>query len=174
MSLHTAVLGLHVAAGSAGLLLGPVLMLVPKRRGLHARLGVAYHWIFFALFLSAVGLAVLNPSVWWLGVVGAGSYALALRGYLAARRRRPGWIYAHVSGQGGSYIALVTAFLVVNWNAIAGHAGIIFAVPWILPTLIGAPLIRFTVRQIRHGRRPRSWAQASARRAGALPSAPVA
>ena len=38
MSLHTGFLIVHVAAGSAGLLLGPVAMLVPKRPGWHPRL----------------------------------------------------------------------------------------------------------------------------------------
>jgi hypothetical protein len=162
MSAHGIALTVHVSAGSAGLVLGPAIMLVPKRHGIHTKLGEAYHWVFGVLFVSAVSLAVLNPSVWWLGLVGAGSYGLALRGYLAAKRRRPGWILAHISGQGGSYIAMTTALTVVNWNALTDATGFLAAIPWFLPTAIGSPLIAWVSSQVALGRRPRTWARRAA------------
>jgi hypothetical protein len=70
--------------------------------------------VFLVLFLSALSLAIPDPSVWWLGLVGAGSYGFAVMGYLTAKRRRPGWIFPHISGQGGSYISMKTALLVLN------------------------------------------------------------
>jgi hypothetical protein len=42
-----------------------------------------------------------------------GLYALAVLGRYAAARQFRGWTHAYVHGQGGSYIALVTAFVVV-------------------------------------------------------------
>jgi hypothetical protein len=89
---HTVVLTIHIAAGVAGLVLGPVAMLAGKRRGRHTRAGEAYHWAFVVLFASAVALAIMDWSEsWFLAFVGAGSYAFALVGYVAAKRRRPDW-----------------------------------------------------------------------------------
>src|SRR5439155_10936018 len=100
-------------------------------------------------FLSAVVLAVLNwDEVWWLAFVGAASYGLALLGYMAAKRRWNGWLRAHVAGQGGSYIAMVTALLVVNTG---GESPL----PWVVPTLIGTPIIRWLSNQIALGKRPK-------------------
>lgn len=150
MTGHTIALTVHIAAGSAGLLLGPVVMFACKRRGAHTAAGEAYHWVFLVLFLSAVALAVLDwDEVWWLAVVGAGSYAFALLGYLAAKRRRPGWLGAHVSGQGGSYISMVTAILVVNLGSASPLA-------WIAPTVIGTPIIAWVNLQVASGKRPKA------------------
>src|SRR3954451_2460832 len=114
MDAHAVALGTHVACGSAGLVLGPVAMFSSKRKGRHTRAGEAYHWLFLVLFVSAVALAILNwEQVWWLAPIGAWSYALALLGYLAGKIRWKGWLRSHVAGQGGSYIAMVTALLVV-------------------------------------------------------------
>jgi hypothetical protein len=150
MSLHGAVLTAHIAAGSAGLVLGPIAAFTSKRRGIHTRVGTYYYWAFVVLFLTALGLAALNWSeVWWLALVGAGSYAFALLGYLAATRRWDGWLVAHVSGQGGSYIAMTTAVLVVNFGTAS-------ALAWIAPTVIGSPLIFWVNVQIAKGTRPKS------------------
>src|SRR4029079_5026290 len=91
------------AAGAAALAVGPVAAFAAKRRGLHTRLGTFYYWAFVVIFASAVVLAALNcVAAWWLVFVGAFSYSFALVGYLAAKRRRRGWLLWHVSGQGGS------------------------------------------------------------------------
>src|SRR4051812_7422988 len=103
-------LGFHVAAGTCGLVMGPIAMFSPKHRGVHTRVGVAYYYNFLALFISAVALATLDfQRAWWLALVGAFSYYFARKGYRAAIDRGPNWIVNHVSGQGGSYIAMVTA-----------------------------------------------------------------
>src|SRR3954453_22663905 len=92
-------LSLHIAAGSAGLVLGPVAMFSAKRRGVHTRTGEVYYYVFVLLFASSVLLAMLDFSrAWWLALVGAFSYYFALKGYRAAKRRGPGWLPRHVSG----------------------------------------------------------------------------
>jgi hypothetical protein len=167
--MHNAALVIHITAGASGLVLGPILALAAKRPGPHTRLGDVYHWTFFVLFVTAVALAILNwGEVWWLALVGVFSYAFALRGWLAAKRRRPGWIAAHVSGMGGSYIAMTTALLVVNWENITGAGGLESALPWFVPTLIGTPLIAYTIAEIARGSRPKAWRHA--RRAPEAPS----
>lgn len=58
------VLGLHIAAGAIGLVLGPVAMWAAKRpRGPHTRTGEAYHWVMLIVCLSAAGLAFLFSSL---------------------------------------------------------------------------------------------------------------
>ncbi len=153
---QTVVLTIHVTAGVVGLLLGPVAMFSRKRRGRHTRAGEAYHWAFAALFVSAVALAVLDWSEnWWLAPVGAGSYAFALLGYVAAKRRRPKWLIRHVADQGGSYIAMTSATLVVNWENLTGTPGRESPLPWLLPTVVGTPLIYWVAHEIAAGRRPK-------------------
>jgi uncharacterized membrane protein len=132
-------LALHVATGSFGLALGPVAMLAPKRRGRHTRIGTIYHWNMLAVCLSAAGLALLDfAEIWWFLPIAAFSYANAFVGWRAARQRKTGWVATHIAGMGGSYIALTTAVLVVNLGVGAWYA-------WMLPTLVGTPLIRFAV-----------------------------
>jgi uncharacterized membrane protein len=153
---HGAALALHIASGTTALVLGPIAMFAPKRRGLHTRIGDAYHWVFVAVAASALVLAALDLSrLWWLGLIGLFSYSFALLGYLAAKRRWRGWLGAHISGQGGSYIALVTALLVVN-------VGADDLIVWFIPTIVGSPLIAWVRYQVATGRRPKAIAGAPA------------
>ena len=140
------ILAIHIAGGSAGLVLGPVAMRAAKRRGLHTRAGLAYHWVVLTVCVSAAALAALDwARIWWFLPIALGSYAFALVGYLAARQRRSGWLRVHVTGQGGSYIALVTALAVVNIGQDAWYA-------WALPTLIGTPVIAWVNYRLATGR----------------------
>jgi uncharacterized membrane protein len=149
MSLRDPILAVHIAAGTTGLILGPLAMRASKRRGPHTRLGETYHWVMLAVCLSAAALAVLAwHRIWWFLPIAAFSYANALLGYLAAKRRRTGWLRRHVRGMGGSYIALATALLVVN-------VGQRLPIAWFLPTVIGSPVIAWVLREVDRGRRPK-------------------
>lgn len=127
-------LAAHIAAGSLGLLVGPLAMLAPKRPGRHPKLGAAYQISTAVLCLSAFGLVAYRPGLWWLGLIAAATWASALGGWWAARCRFHGWVPWHLNLMCSSYISFVTAFLVVN-------LGLNSAVAWIAPTLVGAPLI---------------------------------
>jgi hypothetical protein len=59
MSLRDLCLAIHITAGTTGLILGPLAMRAPKRRGPHTRLGETYHWVMLAVCLSAAALASL-------------------------------------------------------------------------------------------------------------------
>jgi len=130
---HDALLTVHVIAGTAGLALGPIAMLLPKRRGMHPRVGLVYQAVLAALTVSALGLAMLDfDQLWWLALIAVGTEVAALAGWRAARQRRTGWLPRHVGLMCGSYVSLVTALLVVSWDS---------PLAWILPTVIGSPLI---------------------------------
>jgi hypothetical protein len=130
-------LTVHITSGSLALLAGPLAMLAPKRPGLHPRLGRAYQLFIALLCVSALGLVIMQPGLWWLGVIAAATWAAALAGWWVRRRQPPGWLPWHVSLMCGSYISLVTALLVVNLGTRAPIA-------WIAPTVAGSPLIALT------------------------------
>ncbi len=156
MTATDAVLIVHIALGTTGLILGPVAMTARKPPGLHTKTGEAYHWVMLGVCLSAGLLAVLDwGRIWWFLPIAAGSYAFALLGYVAAKRRWRGWLRAHLAGQGGSYIAMLTAVLVVNWETITGTRGVVSPWAWALPTMVGTPIIAWVTREVRLGRRPK-------------------
>jgi hypothetical protein len=129
---------LHVASGVAALALGPIaLLVVEQRRRGAALLRDAYHWAVLVVCATATVVSVLAwARLWWLVPIGALSYGLALAGYLGSRNQWPPWMRAHAWG--GSYIALVTALLVVS---VRGVSPVLEVVAWILPAAIGVPLI---------------------------------
>jgi hypothetical protein len=147
---------LHVAAGSAGLAVGAWLIWLSRDRPLLDGRASAYHWSVAVVALTSAGLVALDwPDLWWLLLLAALSYGLAAAGYAAPRRRFAGWHAVYVHGQGGSYIALVTALLVVSLTVNGPVDGPASALVWGLPTLIGTLLIRAWHRRLRRPPGPR-------------------
>jgi hypothetical protein len=141
---HDVVLAIHVIAGTAGLALGLVAIWIERHPPFRSGEGTAYHWAVLGVALTALALVASDiAAFWWLIPVAAVSYALALVGYLAPRMRPRWWVRGYAHGQGGAYIALVTALLVVSLDGTAAIAG------WILPSLLGIPLIERRVVEIR-------------------------
>jgi hypothetical protein len=144
---HTVLLNLHIVAGVLGLLLGPLAMWQDTRQlgvgqGPAGGLSAAYPWAVLVVSLSAVALVVqYRRELWWLAPVAALAYALAVLGRYAATRQFHGWSHAYVHGQGGSYIALVTALVVVALTVDGPLAGPVILLPWLLPTAVGTLLI---------------------------------
>lgn len=54
------------------------------------------------------------------------------------------WLYNHIAGMAGSYIAGTTAFLAVNAPLLTKHFSLVV---WLMPTAIGTPLIIYTIRK---------------------------
>ena len=143
--LHDVLLAFHIAAGSLGLALGPAALW--RSRGVPALtgdIGAAYFFSLQAVSLTALGLVALDWSqLWWLTILAAFSSSLAVVAFLAPRLRFRAWERACAHGEGGSYIALVTALLVVSVDGAAAVAA------WILPTLVGLPLIEVRAARLR-------------------------
>jgi hypothetical protein len=134
--MRTLLLTVHISSGTLGLVSGPFAMLVPKRRGWHPRIGRIYQLCVALICATAIGLVVMQPALWWLGLIAAVTWAAALAGWQVRRRRPPGWLPWHISLMCGSYISLVTALFVVNLGV---HA----TIAWVVPTAVGSPLIAF-------------------------------
>ena len=160
MDAHDILLGLHVAAGAIGLILGPLALRGERRPPHVSRAGSAYGWAVVVVALSAVALAAFEwAALWWLSLLAALSCGLALLGVLAPRRRPRWWVRAYAHGQGGSYIALVTALLVVSLDGPAAVAA------WFVPTLVGLPLIERRVGRLTRATPATRCPQAGARAA---------
>jgi hypothetical protein len=137
--MRTVFLSVHVASGVVALVLGPLALLAARRQQQRSfgLLRDAYYWTVLAVCASATAVSVLAwARLWWLVPIAALSYGLALAGHLGNRHNWPAWVRAH--GWGGSYIALVTALMVV---AARGVSAVLEAAAWLLPAAIGTPLI---------------------------------
>jgi hypothetical protein len=151
---HTLLLNLHIGAGVLGLVLGPVAMWQDTRalragRGPAGGLSAAYPWSVVAVGLSAVLLVVwYRGDLWWLVPVAALSAALALLGRAAAARQFRGWTHGYVHGLGGSYIALVSALLVVSLTVDGPLHGPAALLPWLAPTAVGLLAIEWWRRRL--------------------------
>jgi uncharacterized membrane protein len=136
------VLGFHIFSGVLGLTLGPVAMFSRKSKGVHSYAGEVYYWVMLSVCVSAAAMAVLHwEKSWYFLLISVFSYVFAYRGYTAAKRRKSGWLAVHISGMLGSYIALVTALLVVNAAKVSEVSHLPVWMVWILPTLVGSPII---------------------------------
>jgi hypothetical protein len=121
---HGVILGLHIAAGILGLVLGPLAL---ARAARSRRALTAYQLAVVGVCATALALVAMD----WSGLWPFALLALATgAAVLAGRRARQGARFIRLTG--GSYISLVTALLVVSWGSVAA---------WVLPTLIGAPVV---------------------------------
>jgi hypothetical protein len=148
-----AAVSLHVVAGLACVAFGAVAMLSRKRRGRHSTFGSAYFWGLVVVFLTSAGLAISRwTEDYPLFILGALALALAFAsawlGRTVVRRRGPGFARLHITGMGASYVLLLTAFYVDNgknlpvWRALPPIAF------WLLPSVIGVPIIAYAL--LRH------------------------
>ncbi len=136
-------LGLHILAGTIGLIIGPIAMYATKRKGLHTKVGLVYFYLMALVCLSAIIMSIMHWSESsYLFFIAIFSFYFAFTGYRASKIRHQGWLKKHISGMLGSYVAMTTALLVVNISNIPGHTEVPHLLFWFLPTIIAAPLIR--------------------------------
>ena len=115
---RSVVLAVHVLAGCGGLLLGPW---ASRSR----RAEDAYVLAVAVPGATALGLAVLTPVFWPLAPVALATVLAAAAGRRLRDQDHPGLRLRLV---GGSYVALVTALLVVRTGGVLA---------WLLPTAVG-------------------------------------
>ena len=147
--LFLAVVGFHILAGLSCVVTGAVAMLSRKGRGRHSTFGTNYFWSLVAIFLSATGLAIVRwAEDYPLFILGALAVTSAYAGRLAARRGWSGWVRWHIAAMGASYIFLLTAFYVDNGKSLPLWRMLPQIAFWLLPAVVGAPIIAYAL--VRH------------------------
>lgn len=139
-SLHGMLIGVHIAAGTIGLVLAWPALFVPKRRGVHTMIGRVYAVAMVMLCLTTFALFAMNPAeLAGLGILGVLTFGWVTGGvWMACRKPRlryGNWYTWHLNLMSSSVIAAVTAFAVQMTD---GHLA-----AWLLPTIIGSPLISY-------------------------------
>lgn len=154
MNLFTILLTIHIAAGSVCLAAGAASAFARKRKGLHTVMGEVYHAFYMLIFLTSVIMAVMHWSESaYLFYIAIFSYSLALFGYLAKKLRWRDWLGKHIGGMLGSYIGVITAVLVVNGHRIPVLNEVPVLLIWLLPTIIGTPIIARIGRRYKSGKK---------------------
>lgn len=144
----TAALIVHIGSGMTAVVTGALAATARKRPGRHPRSGRVYLWAMGAVFATATIMAIIrwreDAHLFGIAVI---AFGLAVYGYLARRRHRPGWPPHHAIAMGGSYIALLTGFYVDNgpflplWNQLPQLTY------WLIPAAVGMPLIWLALRR---------------------------
>lgn len=153
-----AVLAVHVAAALVAVVSGAGAALVgPKGRGRHVRWGRVYVWSICVVVATATALAAMrfrhDVHLLLLGML---AFAAAWAGRLARRRTWPGdrGDAVHIGGLGGSYVVMLTAFYVDNGRHLPLWDRLPTAAYWLLPSLVGVPLIWRVIVTTARRRRP--------------------
>lgn len=144
----------HIAAGLTAIVAGAAAMLSAKRSGRHPKAGRMYYTALCVVCATALGMAAMRwPEDAYLVVLGALSLAAASLAYLARHYRWHGWIRQHILGMGTSYIVLMTAFYVDNGPRLPVWDRLPVLAFWIVPSLIGFPLVARALVRYRAGLR---------------------
>lgn len=140
--LFLAMLVLHIPAGMTCVVAGFVAIVSQKKAGRHPTFGTIYYWSLAVIFISASVMAILYWAEFWhLFVLGILSFGTATLGRTARRQRWRGWAKLHIIGMGLSYILMLTAFYVDNGKNLPLWKELPTFTYWILPSMIGLPLI---------------------------------
>ena len=141
-TLFDVTLACHIAAGLTCVVTGALAATAPKRPGRHPTAGRIFFWSLAVVFASSTTMALLRfARDWHLLVIGTVAFGAGSLGYLARRRRRPGWLRIHIPAMGAAYVALFTGFYVDNGSHLPLWDRLPHLAYWTLPSLVGVLLI---------------------------------
>jgi hypothetical protein len=141
------IVGVHVLFGLAAVVAGAIAMLSKKGRGQHSNFGLVYFWCLFGVFITMSALAFTRwQEDYDLFILGALSFGAASLGRTILRYRWRQWPRLHLALMGASYILMITAFYVDNGKNLPLWRELPQIAFWLLPTLVGAPVILYTLR----------------------------
>jgi len=146
--LFLSIVALHVTAGIVCTFAGIGAMFAPKRTGRHPTAGAVYYWSLVVVFLTMAALSILRwPENTHLFVLGILSFGAGTIGRTARRRLWRGWLRLHITGMAFSYILLLTAFYVDNGPHLPLWRSLPPLAHWLLPSLVGLPLMLWALRR---------------------------
>jgi hypothetical protein len=139
------IVGIHVLLGLAAVIAGATAMLSKKGRGRHSYFGLIYFWCLFGVFITMSALAFTRwQEDYDLFILGALSFGAASLGRTVLRYRWRQWPRLHLSLMSTSYVLVITAFYVDNGKNLPLWRELPQIVFWLLPTLVGTPVIRLS------------------------------
>jgi uncharacterized membrane protein len=140
------IVALHVAIAIVCAVTGLCAILSEKGSARHRRFGTLYYYFLAAVFASSSVLATMRwADDYHLFILGLLSFAAASVGRTAQRRRWHGAMRLHLVAMGASYTLLLIAFYVDNGHSLPGWSLLPPVAYWLLPSVIGAALIGFTL-----------------------------
>jgi hypothetical protein len=169
MPVFLAFLAVHVLAGVTAVASGAAAAIVRKGSPRHVRAGRWYYRAITVVFTTATVLAAMRwRQDYYLFILGAIAFTAATIGYQHRRRHRAGDT-GHIAGMGGAYTVMLTAFYIDNgphlplWDHLPALAF------WLLPSVIGAPVIARAIMRARRARQSRETPSDLAGSAGRHP-----
>jgi hypothetical protein len=159
--LDALLISVHIPAGVIAALAGVGAMLAPKGGAAHLWRGRTYLRALVVVCATGLGLvATRGPHFLHLAPFGIVAAVLGLIGYSV--RRRPS-AATHLACMGLSYVAVLTAFYVDNGPKLPGWRLLHPLSFWVLPSLVGMPLVALgLVRNARRSRPQEPRGEASA------------
>lgn len=105
----------------------------------------------FSLGLIGFGILILSKNIaepfgyisMVFGFIGSRSVYIDIKSFTIAGYHIKNWLFHHMSGMVGAYIATVSAFSAVNMQFLPT------VISWLWPTFVGTPLLIFWIRKYR-------------------------
>ena len=136
------ILAVHILAGLTCVITGLIAILSKKQKGRHSKAGAAYFWVMWIVFITATILSVLRWNEdYHLFLLGSVSFCSAFLGRRALRKHWNKWSVIHTVLMSTSYIFLLIAFYVDNGRFLPLWKNIHPMFYWLLPIVVGVPLI---------------------------------
>jgi hypothetical protein len=127
---------LHVGAGIVALIFGPLAIVFTLRRRQLNWASETYHWAVAVVCLSALVMVPYEwGELWVFWPIAVASYLFVYFGQRAAEEAGGLWYRGVLRGYGGGWIALWTAFLVIN---VPAHPW-----SWAIPIVAGSTVIEW-------------------------------
>jgi len=137
-----AIISIHIIAAFICVLSGVIAMFANKQPGIHPKAGSIYFWSLLIVFVTVTVIAIGRwKEDYYLFLLGLISFGLAFIGRIARKKLWQKWSILHISCMGLSYIILITAFYVDNGKFLPIWENFPSLVYWVLPSLIGVPII---------------------------------
>jgi hypothetical protein len=135
-------IAIHIMFGLAATITGAVAMLLKKGRGRHSRCGTLYFWMLMGVCIT---MGILSAMRWrenyHLFILGTLAFSAVNLGRRFAGRYDLQGLRRHIVGMGASYVLMLTAFYVDNGKNLPLWRELPQAAFWIIPAVVGIPLI---------------------------------
>lgn len=156
---------IHILLGIICVLSGLVAMLSNKRKGLHTVAGKIYYFGVLFVFVTVIPLVIMRwPYNTHLLIVETLAFLFTYLGRRFAHHPKPDWTRLHTIYMGLSYVLLLTGFYVDNWKNLPFWNQFPQLFFWVFPSVIGVPIILYTLFRHPLNRRNKKTSYAESKR----------